>query len=67
MNAMKTELTAAEVERMPLVARRGTDGTVIIVARNRISGEMERVEISQDCIKHVRQRLKMLKLPRRRR
>ena len=50
--------TAAEIERVPLVARRETDGVVVIVARNQTTGQMERVEIAQEHLKQVRRRLK---------
>lgn len=46
----------------PLVARRETDGTVIIVAKNVATGKHERVEVPQEHIKHVRRYLKRFTL-----
>lgn len=57
---MTTE--AEEIERTPFVARRESDGTVIIVAKNVATGELERVEVTQEHIKHVRRRLKQFTL-----
>jgi hypothetical protein len=56
---------AVVIDSKPLVARRETDGTVIIVAKNVATGKHERVEVPQEHIKHVRRYLKRFTLPGR--